>query len=171
MLLNLRNKYEQNRVNCASESNYALNSFLALNRLVEEKNSLGERQHLWTSAFRAIYVRFENEIKSFIYEVTSEIIVALVYCCQTYFDSLVKTNNLLKQLQSTLLGELEPGLNALDSRAEIEMWLGHSLNQWGSCPSVSADLIKERLLSKIKLSTQLNYQSERIKVDPKTRLH
>ena len=170
LLLDLRNKCEQNRVNCATKSNYALNSFLTLSRLVDGKESLGERQHLWKSAFTAIYVRFENEIKSFIYEVTSEIIVALVYCCQSYFDSLVKTNNLLKQVQTSLLGELEPELNALDSRSEIEMWLGHSLNQWGSSPSVSADSIKERLLSEIKLSTQLNCQSEQIEEVSKIRL-
>ena len=171
LLLNLRNRYEQNRVNCASKSNYALNSFLVLGRLIEEKNTLGERQHLWTSAFRAIYIRFENEIKSFVYEVISETIVALIYCCQTYFDSLVKTNNLLKQVQSSLLGKLEPELNALDSRSEIEIWLGHSLNQWGSCPFVSADLIKERLLSEIELSTQLNCQNNRIKAASKIRSH
>ena len=170
LLLALRQRYEQRRINNLTEIDNAWRAFANLKNLVDERDSLIERKELFEGAFRAIALGFECQLKVQVYEAISQILVNLIGTNQFYCDSAIKTNSLLHEVETSLLKEIEPTLTIFDSKVEIEIWIGHHLNQWGSSLSVSPNVVRERLLAKINLAgldlenqtlqeqTELNYQ-------------
>jgi DNA-binding NarL/FixJ family response regulator len=149
-LSTLRRRYQQSSLEFLAQSNGAFNSFSRCSNFIEKnKDSLIAQKHWWSSAFRAIFIGFEYQLRAEIHDAIAQILVGIINSCQFYYDSAIKTNNLLKQVESLLLDDIEPAIAKFDSKIEIEIWIGHRLNQWGNSPSLSPGLIKERLLAKI----------------------
>lgn len=147
-----RQQYQQNSMKFLNQSNNAFNSLAVCKKKVDEnQEKLLEQKHWCESAFRAIILGFDSKLESEVHDAMAQILAHLILSSQFYGDAALKTNNLLKEIEGSLLRRLKPTLESLELKTEIEVWLGHRLNQWGSSPSITSNTIEEKLLSKIAL--------------------
>lgn len=155
-LLNWHQFFKQERDRRLVKENAAWHSF---DYLLESQDNLN-KQELCKKAVIFIYrCRINAELNNLLAQIVSQILQQL----ETQIGVVEKTNNLLLESKKQLEQQYSPELLALTPffeqlqqkdrlklRRDMEKSIGHSLNQWGVCQSISNSKINDLLIEKLR---------------------
>jgi DNA-binding NarL/FixJ family response regulator len=158
-----------NQVNAVWESYLYLGEKIERDYLSKESSKTIYDSHNWQSIWNALYYVCEDKINTEICDWERELACKLSEQTQIYLHNLRKTDNLLKELQEyfeqhkSLISifvssdYVHQKIDTVQLRKSLEVWSGHSLNQWGTSEHISAQMIREQLLVELRPIAQSIY--------------
>lgn len=155
--------FEHNIKICEEYETSAWEAFLNLNqRLQKVIVDSVQYNNITNSKWRAISVIFEARLKFEYYQDSLYGLQNLIDSSEKYYDLVSRSSQILEHLQKSLnqryVSEFKvtslPAfmylhqINAAEQKKEIENWIGHSINYWGSS-SISWQEIEKKLLENL----------------------
>jgi len=168
--------YKNQHQNYIQKETSAWSAFSILsNELATSKKKAGDLRN-WEAAWKALLFAYKFKLYSLLYSYALEqLIVELIQRVKAYKSTVIKTDNLLLDLQSGFNQNIHTKINltffSFDStspidpiqlREELESRIDCSLNQWGKTDSINYRLLQEWLIARIQpIANQFYIEGDR----------
>lgn len=155
-----------------TRENSALRSYNVLKSRLKKHSQSQEMSPDWKSAWRALYLVYCHKIQAEVYCLSAQLALDLIHQVKTYINILAQTNTMLTNLQERFAARASVNASLIPLlfthliekispdrlRSEIEAETSYLLNQWGTIPTLSEEIIQDRMLAYLRPAATEIYQ-------------
>lgn len=163
-LQNVQASYETQRQDCLHRESSAWEAYYTLSIKLSERNwLLSSRNKDWEATLSALALAYKFKLEVEAYTLASQLVGDLVQQTQAYITQVAQTDVMLTNLQSWFMERcmikpifipllrdyLAERVQPVQLRSELEGWVGHSLNQWGTYKLTQVEVLRQEILRRI----------------------